>query len=88
LPAWGVTLYPTYDSCHQYTLLYEYYRKGSVVPINAVDEYINYNKSGIKDPLIPIEAIGNIAGYTASEAICVDCRLRGTRIQPAYWRYQ
>jgi len=38
---------------------------------------------------IPTQAIydmrGNIVAYLAGEAVCVDCRLRGTNIKPLFW---
>jgi Domain of unknown function (DUF4249) len=95
LPAYGVIQYPEYDTCGDASLLYKYYPKNSVLPINQVDMYINWNKAGIpeSDAMIPIEAIQPTnapepIGYVAGVPICVDCTLRGTRIQPPYWRYQ
>jgi hypothetical protein len=95
LPAYGPIIYPAYDTCGIFSLLYKYYAKNSVVPVNQVDQFVNYNKSGISpsDVMIPIDAIQPVGdpepiGYTAGVAICVDCTLRGTKIAPPYWRYQ
>ena len=38
---------------------------------------------------IPVEAIapkGFVLGYTGSAPFCVDCTLRGTKTQPAFWK--
>jgi hypothetical protein len=64
-----------------------YYNFGG---INQVDYYLNYNFTGDKDPLIPIDAIGIPGhppiGYTASTRLCVDCTVRGTNKPPAFWQ--
>jgi hypothetical protein len=33
-----------------------------------------------------ISPMGTLLGYTASSADCVDCRVRGTNVKPAFWR--
>lgn len=38
--------------------------------------------------LIPINSViigGSVAGYTAKDKDCVDCRTRGTSVKPSYW---
>lgn len=90
LPAW---LPPkTNDSCYEQACLYQFYAKGADIPQNQVDQFINYNKGAI-NPLIPTRVIQppgapKPIGYFASTPLCVDCSLRGSRIQPSYWRYQ
>ncbi|HTD41661.1 MAG TPA: DUF4249 domain-containing protein [Mucilaginibacter sp.] len=90
LPTWR-TDKPFYAGCH---LAFEwptfpccYYNFGGE---NQVDEYINYNKGGHSNPLIPIDALSVPGhpplGYTASTRNCVDCTVRGTNKRPAFWR--
>jgi hypothetical protein len=89
LPNWAATR--AYPDCQLDTFLYVYYAPGSKgPPVNQVNQYINYNK-GASSPSIPIDAIvpnggTKPIGYTASDRSCVDCTLRGTNKQPAFWK--
>lgn len=88
LPNWvPVRAYPdcTLDSAY-----YAYYPQGSKTPVNQVNQFINYHK-GANSPLTPVDAIQppgapKPIGYSASGPECVDCTLRGTNKQPAFWR--
>ncbi len=72
------------------TFLYRYTPPGGKVVVNQVDEYINYNKGALYPgytPLLPFELPGGpILGYSASTPNCSDCTLRGTNVQPAFWK--
>jgi hypothetical protein len=91
LPSW--TPDPIYPDC---SLVHDCCYYDHVSPTgahdNQVDELINYKKGSPYDPYyIPIDAItvpGHPPiGYTASsENQCVDCTLRGTNKQPAFWK--
>jgi hypothetical protein len=94
LPAWPPPFpngnYPA--DCTFMGCLYTYYPQGSAIPVNQVNEYINYNR-GATNPLIPIAPIqvpgGPVLGYTAGTPICVDCTLQkgATNKEPAYWKF-
>ncbi len=95
LPAWPPP-YPNEDypgDCMSTGMLFVLiYPKGSTIPVNQVNEFINYNK-GATDPLIPINPIQNpggpLLGFIAVTPICADCTLQkgATNKQPAYWKF-
>jgi hypothetical protein len=79
-------------ACQLDTLYLSTIPPGSSVVVNQEDEFFNYNK-GVKyhQLLIPIAAIfnrltGAIIGHTGSIPDCVDCTLRGTNIEPSFWK--
>jgi len=92
LPGWYTI--PYYNDCQlARNCCFYVFRDEDFGPYhNQVNELINYNRGA--DPmhaLIPVDAItvpGNPVplGYTASYRECVDCTLRGTNKQPAFWK--
>jgi len=78
LPAW--TPVTSDGNCTLDTLLY-FRNLGPTIALEVHDQIY----SGIK---IPIDKVGvyPTGGYTASFPHCVDCTLRGTNKQPAFWR--
>jgi hypothetical protein len=90
LPAWPANSnFP--PNCQLTPCLYAFLAPGSTIPVNQVDEFINYNR-GASFPLIPVDVIqppGAPAplGYSASTPECVDCTLHGTNKEPAFWKY-
>jgi hypothetical protein len=90
LPAWLPA--PSDLDCMVTSCLYAYFTPAGQGPLNQVDELINFNKGAGPSALIPVQAIQprgspTILGYTAASRECVDCTLRGTNKQPAYWQY-
>jgi hypothetical protein len=79
-----------YGNCEIDTFLYKYYPPGSNIPVNQVNMNINFKKGAIANLQIPLNAItkpgGAILGFTGSSRFCVDCTLRGTNKQPAFWK--
>ncbi|MDB5124776.1 MAG: hypothetical protein JWP94_2905 [Mucilaginibacter sp.] len=77
-------------NCQLDTFYYVYYPPGGKIAVNQVNQFINYKK-GANSPLIPVNAISppgapKPIGYSASDPSCVDCTLRGTNKQPAFWK--
>ena len=87
LPTWQPTT--PYGECELDTFLYRYLSPGSKVPINQVNQNINYKKGG--GGVIPVSAVttpfGTIIGFTGSTSSCTDCTLRGSNKQPAFWTW-
>lgn len=96
LPSWIPT--PAYTNCALDSLRFVYQPPHSIVPVLQEDEFFNY-KSGlfVGSPyqLIPINAIDSfivrkgmdsLLGHTGATPNCVDCTLRGTNKQPAFWK--
>lgn len=92
LPAWVPT--NPYPNCQLDSIYLFYSPPGSTVPVNQENEYFNYNKLAKHNLLIPVQAITVIPkigpeitiGHTGSTPECVDCTLRGTNKQPAFWK--
>ena len=88
LPAWPVD--KAYPDCKLDTFLYKFYSGNNPTPINQVKEFLTTYSSLNTPFFIPVGAIQppmqKILGYTASYPECVDCTLRGTNKQPAFWK--
>jgi len=92
LPAWSPTL--PYTNCVLDTLYLQFKPPGATVFVNQEDQYFNYNKGAGTNALIPVGAIIIIPkfgpeitiGHSGSSRECVDCTLRGTNKQPAFWK--
>jgi hypothetical protein len=83
LPAWSA-IYP-YPGCEvePNCCYYNFYG------VDQVDFYINYKKSGVPHPLVPIDKInptGDPIGFYSSTQECVDCTIRGTNKMPPFWQ--
>jgi hypothetical protein len=91
LPNW-VTVSPyTLDTCPLDTEYFVYYPPpGGIFPFYQEDEFYNYDKPGFLSLLIPVAGIqppgGKLIGHSGSYPACVDCTLRGTNIQPSFWK--
>jgi hypothetical protein len=53
---------------------------------NEVEATILEAPPGLIDVTIPITVRGFVVGYLYSTPICADCTLRGSKIQPAFWK--
>ena len=93
LPAWAMT--PAYPDCKLDSLYLYFLPPGGVVAVNQENEYFNYNKGAkYNTQLIPVGAIivipkigpDHIIGHSGALPACVDCTLRGTNKQPAFWK--
>lgn len=78
--------------CELDSFYFSYLPPKGYVTVNQENEYFNYKKGaqfGVPD--IPVAAIfnqllGTVIGHTGSTAACVDCTLRGTNKEPAFWK--
>jgi hypothetical protein len=87
LPAWASTTYN--PSCTLDTELYCYTPPGSKTCFNQVAQFFYYTPSSVaqKIPVDPVAPPGGaVIGYSGSVSECVDCTLRGTNKQPAFWK--
>lgn len=81
-----------YSDCTLDSLYFHIKRPGSALAINEEDKYFNYNKQAkYNERQIPIAVLinplnGKVIGHTGSSPECVDCTLRGTNKQPAFWK--
>ena len=79
------------DKCVLDSLYLHYLAPGAAVAVNQEDEYFNINKQGkYFTQQIPVATIynkfGELIGHSGSSPECVDCTLRGTNKQPAFWK--
>lgn len=93
LPAW-LPAQP-YPNCALDSIFLQYKPAGATVAVNQENVFFNYNHlANPKDALIPVTAIifipligpEIVLGHTGAEPECVDCTLRGTNKQPAFWK--
>ncbi|HEY2580604.1 MAG TPA: DUF4249 domain-containing protein [Mucilaginibacter sp.] len=85
-----LSFFPTRtDQCQLDSFYFVFHPPNNGPPINQENIYFNYNK-GATDPEIPVDAIvnaaGKILGHSGADIECVDCTLRGTNKQPAFWK--
>jgi hypothetical protein len=92
LPGWVPA--PVYPNCILDSLYLYYKPPGATVGVNQENLYFNVNRgANPRDALIPVQAIIirtivgiKIIGHSGSTPECVDCTLRGTNKQPAFWK--
>lgn len=73
------------------SLYLHYLAPGATVAVNQENEYFNVNRQGKYYPMqIPVSVLfnkfGQLIGHTGSSPECVDCTLRGTNKEPAFWQ--
>ena len=79
------------DKCVLDSLYLHYLAPGATVAVNQENEYFNINRQGkYFTQQIPVAVLINkysqVIGHTGSSPDCVDCTLRGTNKQPAFWK--
>ena len=78
--------------CKLDSFYYSYIPPGYFLPLNQENEYFNYNSGAQygRVEYVPIAALfdkyGMVIGHTGSTEACVDCTLRGTNKEPAFWK--
>jgi Domain of unknown function (DUF4249) len=87
LPAWASTTFN--PSCMLDTELYCYKVTPQSQCFNQVAQFFYYTPGSVAQQ-IPVDPVappgGAVIGYSGSIPECVDCTLRGTNRQPAYWK--
>jgi len=62
-----------------------FYFQNPATGANDVSQFFHGIGVPIDDVITPLEVI---IGYSESSPFCVDCRLRGTNVQPSFWVYK